>query len=232
MLPAPNLTNDATGIGEWSDEQVINAFRNGIDDEGRQLAQGMPYWLFHNMSDPDALSVVAFLRSLAPVAASVGANNPPGVAVTLLSPSSLPSSTLLSTDPAYNEALVGKYLVSGVVACVRCHSPATGGLPIPDYFSGVPPTPTAANPNPIFASNLTPDDTGLLNWTAADVVTALKLGTNKAGVTLCGSMPSAGKGYGGMSEADAHAIGVYLTTIPPISKPAAAPGLEPSCPVP
>ncbi|MEI9942530.1 MAG: c-type cytochrome [Pseudomonadota bacterium] len=227
-LPAPNLTNDPTGIGEWTDAQVMNAFRNGIDDEGRHLDPIMPYWLFHNMSNDDALSVVAFLRSLPPVSATVGENNPEVTPVTPLDPSTLPDSTLTSTSSDYAAAQQGKYLVSGVAQCVKCHSPATNGLPSVDFFSGVPP----ANNTTIFASNITPDvASGLGGWLAADVVTALKVGTDKAGVTLCGSMPSAAKGYGGMLDADAHAIGVYLTTIPAVSKPLAAPSLEPACPV-
>ena len=193
----------------------------------------MPYWLFHNMSDADALSVVAFLRSLPPVAATVVTTKPDAILVAPLLPSSLPDTTLLSTDSAYAEAQRGKYLVSGVTQCVRCHSPVTAGIPVPDFFSGVPPVPpTTANPNPKFAPNLTPDDTGLKDWTAADVAKALKEGINKAGQVLCGSMPSAAKGYGGMSDADAHAIGVYLTTIPKVSKPAADPALQPACPPP
>ena len=229
-LPAPNLTDDAAGIGEWTDAQVIYAFRNGIDDEGKQLASAMPYWLFHNMNDADALSVVAFLRSLphSSVAVPPPTAPTPPTAVTPLAPSSFPETSLPSTDPAYAEAQRGKYLVSGVAQCVKCHSPADAArIPIQDFFSGVPP----ANNTTIFPSNLTPDATGLENWTAGDVATALKAGTNKAARTLCGSMPSAAKGYGGMTDADAHAIGVYLTTIPPISKAAAAPGLEPACPV-
>jgi len=63
------------------------------------------------------------------------------------------------------------------------------------------------------------------------VKTALKVGTNKAGVTLCGMMPSAAKGYGGMSDEDAQAIGIYLTTIPAVSSPTTAPSLEGACPV-
>jgi mono/diheme cytochrome c family protein len=225
-LPAPNLTPDASGLGSWSDAQIINAFRNGVDDEGRHLDPAMPYWLFHNMSDADAAAVVAFLRSLPPVVATVGANNPDATPVTPLAKSALPDTTLPSTDPDYAAALVGKDLVSGVVQCVRCHSPSSSGLPAAPYFSGVAP----ANATQIFAPNLTPDATGLHNWTAADVVTALKQGKDKAGTTLCGSMPAASKGYGGMSDSDAHAIGVYLTSIPPVANATAAPTLEPACP--
>ncbi|HEY0469679.1 MAG TPA: c-type cytochrome [Polyangiaceae bacterium] len=224
-LPAPNLTNDATGIGEWTDAQVMNAFRNGIDDEGRHLDPIMPYWLFHNMTDADALSVVAFLRSVPKVVAELGADNPEVAPVQPLAPSALPNSSLISTDADYAAAQQGKYLVSSVVQCVKCHSPASQGFPIADFFSGVPP----ANNTAVFAPNITFDDSGIGGWEVADVVTALKAGTNKAGRTLCSPMPSPAKGYGGMTEADAHAISVYLKTIPPVSKPAADPDLEPGC---
>jgi mono/diheme cytochrome c family protein len=225
-LPAPNLTPDATGLGHWTDEQIMNAFRNGVDDEGRHLDPVMPYWLFHNMSDADALAVVAFLRSLPKVQATIGDMNPDAAPVTPLAPSALPDSSLASSDPNYAAAQTGKYLVSGVAQCVKCHSPSTGGLPSVSFFSGVPP----ANNTTIFAPNITPDTSGINGWSADDVVTALKLGRNKTNVTLCGSMPSAAKGYVNMSDADAHAIGVYLTTIPAVSKPTADPSLEPACP--
>ena len=152
-VPAPNLTNDVTGIGEWTDEQVMNAFRNGIDDEGRHLDPIMPYWLFHNMTDADALSVVAYLRSVPPVSAEVGAANPEVAAVAPLDPSLLPDSSLVSTDTDYAAAQHGKYLVSGVAQCVRCHSPA-GPPPTAGFFTGNPP---AATPTMKYASNITPD---------------------------------------------------------------------------
>ena len=225
-LPAPNLTSDATGLGDWTDQQIMNAFRNGITDKGRHLDPAMPYWLFHNMSDADALAVVAFLRSLPKVSATVGATNPDATPVTPLAPSAFPDSSLLPADANYAAAQTGKYLVSGVAQCVKCHSPATAGLPSASFFSGVPP----ANNTTIFSPNITPDVTGISGWTADDVATALKVGKNKANVTLCGSMPAAAKGYGGLTDADAHAIGVYLTTIPAVSKAAADPSTEPACP--
>ena len=222
MLPAPNLTSDATGLGHWTDAQIINAFRNGVDDQGRHLDPAMPYWLFHNMSDDDALAVVAYLRSLPKVVASVGDATP----VTPLAPSAFPDSSLTSGDANYAAAQTGKYLVSGVAQCVKCHSPSTAGLPSGSFFSGVAPTQTT----PIFASNITPDVTGISGWTADEVATALKMGKNKANVTLCGSMPAGVKGYGNLTDADAHAIGVYLTTIPAVSNGTADPTGEPACP--
>jgi mono/diheme cytochrome c family protein len=228
-LPAPNLTPHADGIGNWTDQQIMNAFRNGVDDEGRHLDPAMPYWLFHNMSDADALAVVAFLRSLTPVAGEVGAANPDATPATALSPNDFPSSTLQPADAGYAEAQTGKYLVSGVAQCVRCHSPSTAGLPSGSFFSGA----TPPNNTSFFGPNLTPDaTTGLSGWNADDIATALKAGTAKGGATLCASssMPSGSKGYGGMTDADAHAIGVYLTTIPAVTNANSNPSNEPACP--
>ncbi len=39
----PNLTGDpSTGLGCWSDSQILNAILNGTDDEGRTLCKPMP----------------------------------------------------------------------------------------------------------------------------------------------------------------------------------------------
>jgi cytochrome c553 len=225
-LPAPNLTPDATGLGEWSAPKIINAIRNGVDDEGRHLDAAMPYWLFHNLTDNDALAIVAYLRSLPKSAGAVGAANPDATPVAPLALSAYPNSSLASGDPNYGAAQNGRYLLSSAAQCVKCHSPTSAGLPAADFFSGVAPT----SATQIFSSNITPDATGISGWTASDVATALKAGTNKAATPLCGSMPSAAKGYGGLTTEDATAIGVYLTTIPAVSNAVAAPSLEPACP--
>lgn len=236
-LPTPNLTPDPSGLGDWSDDQIINAFRNGIDDEGRHLDKAMPYWLFHNLSDDDAQAIVAFLRSLTPVntagdGGDAGPENPDATPVTPLDPSDFPDSTLTASDTDYAAAQTGKYLLAGGAQCVRCHSPSSSGLPAQDFFSGSVPTSfdDAGAPTQIFAPNLTPDATGLSGWTANDIATALKTGVNKDGLTLCGAMPAASKGYGGLTDDDARAIGVYLTTIPGVANAAADYSTEPACP--
>lgn len=225
-LPAPNLTPDPAGLGNWTDQQIMTAFRDGIDDEGRHLDRSMPYWLFHNMSDADARSIVAFLRGVPPVSVVVGDTNPDATAVVPLSPADFPDSSLLAADADYAAAQLGKYLLSGAAQCARCHSPSSSTLSAQSVFSGAAPSSSTQ----IFPPNITPDATGIMGWTAADVATALKAGTNKSGAALCGSMPWGSKGYGGLTDADARAIGVYLTTIPGVSNSAADPSLEPACP--
>jgi hypothetical protein len=67
-----NLTPDKeTGLGSWTDEQIIAAIRTGKTPEGRELSPVMPYPALSHLSDVDAQAVVAFLKSLPPVSNKV-----------------------------------------------------------------------------------------------------------------------------------------------------------------
>lgn len=64
----PNLTPDKeTGLGEWSDAQIIKAVRQGIRPDGRILVPVMPYHSYGKLTDADAVALVAYLKSLKPV---------------------------------------------------------------------------------------------------------------------------------------------------------------------
>jgi mono/diheme cytochrome c family protein len=64
----PNLTPDKeTGLGGWTDAQVIAALQTGARPDGRMLAPIMPYHAFANLTPDDAQAIVAFLRSVPPV---------------------------------------------------------------------------------------------------------------------------------------------------------------------
>jgi mono/diheme cytochrome c family protein len=68
----PNLTPDqATGIGKWTDAEIITAITTGVRPDGRQLAPMMPYMSYAHISADDATALVAYLRSLKPVAHKV-----------------------------------------------------------------------------------------------------------------------------------------------------------------
>jgi mono/diheme cytochrome c family protein len=68
LLIAPNITPDReTGIGAWSDDEVIRAFRSGVARDGGQLDPVMPYLTaYGDMTDQDAKDVVRFLRTVEP----------------------------------------------------------------------------------------------------------------------------------------------------------------------
>lgn len=222
LVPAPNLTSDATGLGDWTDVEIKRALRDGIDDQGRQLSPGMPYWLYHNLTDADADAIVAYLRSVPKVQNIVGDSNAAATPVAPLLPSAFPA-TSLTTGPQFESAQQGKYLLTSAARCVSCHSVATAGIPAP-AFSGR----AASTAGGVYPANLTPDATGIAGWTANDVATVLLTHTAKGTTTSLCAMPR----YTGLTPADALGIGNYLTTIPAVENTSASLPALPACPAP
>ncbi|HEX9104348.1 MAG TPA: cytochrome c [Polyangia bacterium] len=65
-----NLTPDrTTGLGGWADEQIIRAFRFGVDSAGNELCPTMPR--FDAIGDVEAAAIVAYLRSLPSVTRAI-----------------------------------------------------------------------------------------------------------------------------------------------------------------
>ena len=63
-----NITPDPeTGIGKWTDDQVITAIRAGRRPNGERLIPVHPYPTFNGMAEEDLRAVVAYLRSVPPV---------------------------------------------------------------------------------------------------------------------------------------------------------------------
>jgi len=67
---AANISSDATGIGNWSEEQFIRALREGKSKglkEGRPLLPPMPWFMYKNMNDTDLKAIFAYLKTTKPV---------------------------------------------------------------------------------------------------------------------------------------------------------------------
>jgi len=64
-----NLTPDKeTGLGNWSEDEIVTALRTGMRPDGRKLAPIMPWMSFATLTDDDADAIAAYLKSLAPIA--------------------------------------------------------------------------------------------------------------------------------------------------------------------
>lgn len=74
----PNLTPDPTGLAGWTAEEITDAIRAGLRPDGRILAPIMPWANYAGLTDADAADLVAYLRSLPPVANRVPAPAEPG----------------------------------------------------------------------------------------------------------------------------------------------------------
>ncbi|MGZ8559243.1 MAG: diheme cytochrome c-553 [Chitinophagaceae bacterium] len=67
---AANISSDATGIGNWTEEQFFRAIREGKSKglkESRPLLPPMPWFVYKNLNDTDIKSIFAFLKSTKPV---------------------------------------------------------------------------------------------------------------------------------------------------------------------
>lgn len=68
VVVGSNLTPDkATGLGNWTDDQVADAITRGERPDGRMLSPIMPWQDFSNLTRADALAIAAYLRTLPPV---------------------------------------------------------------------------------------------------------------------------------------------------------------------
>ncbi len=66
QLYGPNLTPDmSTGIGAWTDDQISNAIRDGVDNQGERLCPQMQH--FADMGDDELNAILGYLHSLTPV---------------------------------------------------------------------------------------------------------------------------------------------------------------------
>ena len=110
----------------------------------------------------------------------------------------------------------GKYLVT-LGSCTDCHTPG--------YFFGKPDMARYLGGSEVgfeipglgvfHGPNLTPDgETGIGNWTVAQIVTALQTGKRPDGRELAPIMPW--RAFANMTKDDATAIAVFLKSIPPV----------------
>ena len=117
----------------------------------------------------------------------------------------------------------GKYLVE-FGGCNDCHTPG--------YFFGKPDTSRYLSGSDVgfeipkvgvfVGPNLTPDkETGLGNWTTAQIVAALQTGVLPDGRVLATIMPW--PAFAKLTKADALAIAAYLQSLPPVHNRAAGP---------
>lgn len=67
----PNLTNDPTGLAEWSEDDIVTAVRTGVRPDGRELAPIMPWHSYAALTDEDAYALARYLKSIKPVANKV-----------------------------------------------------------------------------------------------------------------------------------------------------------------
>jgi len=76
---ARNLTPDAaTGLGTWTDDEIIRALRSGVRKDGSPILPPMPWQNFARMSTEDMSALIAYMRSLPAVSHAAPERVAPG----------------------------------------------------------------------------------------------------------------------------------------------------------
>lgn len=214
---APNITPFA--LSDWSDGEILRAITTGVDKEGNPLFPVMAYHRFGKMDKEDVLSIIAYLRTLAPVKKTIPDSQPDFPVNLIMRLMPAPA----SYTPIPNESdqvAYGSYLANAA-GCVDCHSQTDKGAVIAgtEYGGGM----EFGQPAGIVRSpNITMDrQTGIGNWTKEAFVARFKIydDPNYHPVVLSPddlNTPMPWTMYAGMKPSDLEAIYKYLKTVKPL----------------
>jgi mono/diheme cytochrome c family protein len=128
---AKNITPDnETGIGTWTDDEILKAITQGISKNGDTLFPIMPYANFNHMAKEDLLSIIAYLRTLKPIKNKVPARQLmlPNISMAYPAAALQRSVDGNKMPPESDAAAYGGYLVNAAV-CSDCHTPQTKAGP-------------------------------------------------------------------------------------------------------
>jgi mono/diheme cytochrome c family protein len=219
-LYSTNITADkATGIGDYSDADFLNAVQRGIRKDGARLYPAMPYPSYTYMTDADALAIKAYLFSQPLVHATPPANTlgfPYNQRWSMIfwswffsANSRFAPNTAQSAE--WNR---GAYLAEALAHCGDCHTPRNLAFALDNRkkFAGA----IAAGWH---AFNITPDKgTGIGGWSDDEVTAYLAKGHAPDRGTAAGPMGEAvDHSFSHMAAADISALVVYLRSVPPIA---------------
>lgn len=205
---ASNLTPDhATGLGAWSDGEIVRAIREGVSRDGRVMGPPMPFGLYRGLADDDVKAIVAYLRTVKAVS-----NKVPATVYKMPLPASWgPPVSGVTAPPRVDKVAYGAYLAGPVGHCVECHTPmGKDGLAMERLGAG-----TREFQGPWGTSvsrNITPAAMG--DWSDAEIKRAITKGVSHDGTRL---MPPMGYGfYAKMTDADLDALVAWLRSLKPV----------------
>jgi mono/diheme cytochrome c family protein len=221
-LYSTNITPDKeTGIGNYSDQDFLNAMHRGIRRDGARLYPAMPFTSYTYMTEADALAIKAYLFSLPPGRATAPENTltfpfnqrwAMGFWSALFNPDTRFEPDT-SKSPEWNR---GAYLAEALAHCGECHTPRNLAFALDNRkkFAGA----VTAGWR---AFNISSDrTTGVGGWRDDDLVSYLTIGHADGHGTASGPMGEAvDHSLSQMAPGDIRAVVAYLRTVPPIASP-------------
>lgn len=218
---SPNITPDTeTGIGDWSDEDFLNAFWNGRNPDGDHYYPAFPYTSYTGISEPDVKALAAYLRSLEPVRRANAKHDLPLFMSSRLAAGAWKAryfdAARFTPDPGKSDVWNrGAYLVRHLGHCGECHTPrkAFGVIDARREMAG-----SKGSDDIEGAPNITPHRSdGIGRWSASDIDYFLDIGMEPAGDFAGGSMAAViDDNTSHLTRDDRLAIAEYLLSLPPL----------------
>jgi mono/diheme cytochrome c family protein len=233
MLYSTNITPDKeTGIGNYSDQDFLNAVQRGIRPDGTRLYPAMPFPSYTSMTDADALAIKAYLFSLP----AVRAQNLPSTfgfpynqrwLMGLWSAFFNENSRFRPVPTQSAEWNRGAYLAEALAHCGECHTPRNLALALDNRnkFAG-------ALTAGWYAFNISSDNgSGIGAWSNDEVRNYLSTGHAAGRGTAAGPMGEAvDQSFKGIASSDILALVTYLRSVPPTASPDLPAKLAPPAP--
>ncbi len=218
---SPNITPDKkTGIGSWTQEDLVRALREGINPQGEHYYPSFPYPSYTGMTREDIAALYSYLMAQP----GFTRRNRPHELVWFLGNRSLIAHWkrdrftpgVLQFNPRESrEWNRGQYLAMALGHCSECHTPRgpLGGPLMSRYLAG-----TSQGPEGARVPNITPDEnTGIGSWSHEDLETFLSTGRKPDGYYAGGLMLEVlGTSSMQLTEDDRHALTIYLQSLAPI----------------
>jgi cytochrome c553 len=213
FVTAPNLTPDPeTGAGNWTDDQLARAIREGIGHDGRTLFPIMPYEKFRNMSDEDLASIIVYLRSVPPIRNPLPKSNVPFPLNRLVNGLPQPIDHAVTPDLSTPEKR-GQYITT-LAVCADCHSTADNqgnGVKGMAFAGGTPLAFTGHRT--VYSANITPAVNGIPYYTEELFIETLRTGKVRSR-QLDEFMPT--RYFRNFTDQDLKDIFAYLKTLTPV----------------
>jgi mono/diheme cytochrome c family protein len=212
----PNISPDvADGIGAWTTAEFVTAMREGVSPHGINDYPAFPYTSYQRMTANDLRDLLGYVQTLPQVAGKAREHDlhfpftmRRGVGVWRLA---FLDGKPLATDAARpDDWRRGQYLVEGPAHCAECHSPRNfmGAIASGKRFAG------GLDPaGKVYTPNITDDETGIGYWSANEIASYLKDGISPINIAAGGDMAEIIADTSRLSDADRHAIGVYVKSI-------------------
>jgi mono/diheme cytochrome c family protein len=215
----PNISSDRQdGIGGWSEAEFVTAMTEGTAPDGSHLYPAFPYPSYRHMRLGDVRDLFAYLKTLPPVAGRVRPHDlkfPFDIrrTVGLWKLLFLDGKGFTADAKQSAEWNRGAYLVNGPGHCAECHSPrnALGAIVEGRKFDGGP-SPTDQGGVPSIRQDK------LADWSVDDIVGTLTTGDTPDSDRVGGPMVEVVRSISQLSNADRHAMAVYIKSLSPLAK--------------